>query len=167
MPSPKTNVFASELANVAVLGFILVVFVMGMGFYAIFWKPNHETNVAKNFALWERSKPLSYSYQISKACFCPGEFPYTVLVSGNLEVAIPSEGQDAEYYDSLRLPQEPLTIGKLFEKIHIYSRTVAGLKIEYDNTLGYPRLIRVDHNLAAYDDEVSYEVTNFRVVGEN
>jgi hypothetical protein len=167
MPRQKTKISSSELTNVAIAGLVLLIFLIGMGYYAIYWKPNHEVNVDKNLALWEQSKPDSYSYEISVFCFCPEKFPYTILVSGDVEVAVPSEGREPEYYEGLRLPDEPITIGALFQKIQMYSRTAASIKIEYDNVLGYPKLIRVDHNFATHDDEVSYVVSNFKVFSEN
>lgn len=166
MPSPKSKTFSSELTNIAVVGFVLVVFLIGMGYYAVYWKPNHEVNLDKNVALWEQSKPDSYSYEISLSCFCPREQPYTILVSGDFEVAVPSEGKEPEYYEGLRLPDDPITIGTLFKRIQTYSRTASSIDIEYDSTLGYPKLIRVDPNSATFDDEVTYLVSNFQVLSE-
>lgn len=105
--------------------------------------------------IWNALSLVDYDFELGFSCYCEASLysPALVYVRGGI-------------VDSLRLnPYYPtpgegiasrfrLTIPDLFDAIEdAQARNADSIYVDYDSTMGYPRLIRVDETFGVADDE--------------
>jgi len=114
-----------------------------------------------NLNLWNEKKIENYSFSFKRICFCPLEYvgPQQVVVQNGKVVTV----NGAAYNSSQRygviptIPELLLTI-----KSHIDKNPVKKT-LNFNATYGYPTSVFFDFSELMADDELGYEVTNFKV----
>ena len=119
-------------------------------------------SLAKAEAVWKAHQPRSYEFTISVGCFCPPSTPPTFRVTDGQPAVIGVI--DAE---TQRRYSDYNTIDELFTALR--SAAAAGphkMIVTYDEKVGYPSVADVDPKKDALDDQFSFKVTNFRILGD-
>ena len=114
-----------------------------------------------NLNLWNEKKVENYSFSFKRICFCPVEYvgPQQVVVQNRKVVTV----NGAAYNSSLRygviptIPELLLTI-----KSHLDKNPVKKT-LNFNQTYGYPTSVFFDFSEMMADDELGYEVTNFKI----
>lgn len=114
-----------------------------------------------NLNLWNDKKIENYSFSFKRICFCPLEYvgPQQVVVQNGKVVTV----NGAAYNSSLRygviptIPELLLTI-----KSHLDKNPVKKT-LNFNQTYGYPTSVFFDFSEMMADDELGYEVTNFKL----
>ena len=116
-------------------------------------------------ARWAAQHPPSYRYVVQKGCFCPVNIVQPVRIEvrdgaalsmANAETGAPVPAADFE---------DVATLDHLFVLIQrAIDQGADRVEVRYDEALGYPTLISIDHISNAVDDEVSYSVEHFEEV---
>jgi len=114
-----------------------------------------------NLNLWNEKKVENYSFSFKRICFCPVEYvgPQQVVVQNGKVVTV----NGAAYNSSLRygviptIPELLLTI-----KSHIDKKPIRQT-LNFNPTYGYPTSVFFDFSEMMADDELGYEVTNFKI----
>jgi hypothetical protein len=111
---------------------------------------------AHNRDKWERAHLTSYSFEFQRSCFCiPTERARITVSNGQVSSVIlistgqPPDSSSAAFYDA--------TIDDLFDELGSALAHASQVTVTYDQALGYPRTIAIDHYANAVDDEISYE----------
>jgi hypothetical protein len=111
---------------------------------------------------WASSKPPSYSFQLSRNCFC---FPY-----GRMEIFVDADqvvkvdtipGVEGPYdYDSFRYAPN---IDQVFDQIEGYlNNPEYEVKADYDAKMGYPKSVKIHHVKEYLDADAEYAIASFR-----
>jgi len=112
-------------------------------------------------AKWQKNTPAVYEFTIEVICFCPiDRTPPTFRVTNGVPVRAGASDPKApsmyDYYD---------TIEELFTVVKRYtSRNGIRINVKYDAELGYPVSADLDQAENMADDEMRFNVTNFKVV---
>jgi len=111
----------------------------------------------RNRDRWRASGAASYSYVLSRSCFCLVEVtqPSRIQVRNDSVVAVTavSDGRslDTRYF---------VTVNALFDLIDKASeQRAAVIRVVYDPILGYPREIDYDGATNIADDEITYRAS--------
>jgi hypothetical protein len=125
--------------------------------------PAEELDLAR--ALWQKAGVVSYRYTVTRSCECTPEMagPVTVEVRSGLVASRRYESGtavDPQYAELFA------TVPGLFDMIErAILLPAASVSVRYHDTLGYPESIAIDQVAGVVDDEVSYRVTDFTVLG--
>jgi hypothetical protein len=131
--------------------------------------PAAQTEMQKNQAKWTEAKVSSYRYSLSIMCFCAfgDQMPLTVEVrNGAVASIINAQGKtlapgDPSYEEFVRFA----TINDTFANLKkAYDGKPASIEVVYDAQYGFPAEISIDNIKDAVDDEVSYQINNFKVL---
>ena len=114
-------------------------------------------DLAAHLDAWRASGPSSYSYTITRSCFCPFTDPLRVTVTNGVTTAITKAGQPAAAEELSFLPK---TVPEAF-KVVSDNLAAAKIAVTYDPTFGFPTSIVVDSIANAIDDEFSMTLTDF------
>ena len=117
--------------------------------------------VAAAEAMWQTNKPSVYEFTIEVICFCPIEktpptFRVTNGVPARVGASDPKASSMYDYYDTI---EELFVVVKRFT-----ARNGIRINVKYDAELGYPRTADLDQAENMADDEMRFNVTNFKVV---
>ncbi len=145
-----------------IISVVLIVAVLALASISLFPFSNTR-DLERAITLWEESEIDSYSYTILLVCFCDfpaGEKIEVTVKSNSFDVATIQNG-DSKSEDEL--DGIPLSMEAVFEMIgKMYASQPQVLKVKYDERLGYPISIRLDGSVRTFDDEVSYNISEFR-----
>jgi hypothetical protein len=115
-----------------------------------------------NLNLWNEKKVVNYSFSFKRVCFCPLEYvgPHQVVVQNGKVVSVNGAPYNAaERYGVIpTIPELLLTI-----KTHIDKNPVKKI-LNFDQKYGYPTSVFFDFSELMADDELGYEVTNFKII---
>lgn len=104
-------------------------------------------------AIWKKAKVSGYRLKISRGCFCAPPRSVKVTVRKGTVVNVTNKG----WYG-------PWTVGGLFRTVaESIEGEAAKLDVNYDQQLGYPRSISIDHIAMAVDDEIGYTASLTRL----
>ena len=113
--------------------------------------------------IWSQQGIKNYQYRLQVNCFCPQEItePVTVKVSNGITTSVsyvatgmPAQSEYFVKYD---------TVDKLFLIIdNALKQGADEITVTYDETFGFPTHINIDFVKQAIDDEIAYNVTEFR-----
>lgn len=122
-----------------------------------------QREVAGHAARWELAGIDSYSFTITRACFCPPEFsgPFRVTVESGAVTAVTYEGQPVA---GNTVAGVPLTIDAVFVTL-LSLGPEASLTGTWDDTRGYPTDVSVDPIPNAVDDEFTIRIEDFEPAG--
>ena len=110
--------------------------------------------------IWKNYSTGSYSFTLTRSCFCmyAGEFEITVRLNQIVEIVPPS------WWTQGPIPQEDYqyfqTVDDLFTTLeNAYRDGADSLQVEYADD-GYPTDVTIDYWKQAVDDEIFYSVRN-------
>jgi Family of unknown function (DUF6174) len=115
------------------------------------------SDVAENHRAWLEHDIDSYSFTLSRFCFCAGPHEARIMVKNDVVVSVisPENQGGAE-------PQQWPTLDGLFEIIaDAEARDADRIFVTYDPTYSYPASIDIDYVEDRFDDEIQYQVTLF------
>jgi len=118
-------------------------------------------DVSANLNLWNENKIENYSYSFKRVCFCPLEYvgPHQVVVQNGKVVTVNGVPYNAaERYGSIPTIPELLQIIKTNVDKNPYKKT-----LNFNPTYGYPANVFFDFSQQMADEEIGYEITNFKI----
>jgi hypothetical protein len=114
-----------------------------------------------NLNLWNEKKVENYSFSFKRICFCPVEYvgPHQVVVQNGKVVTVNGlPYNSSERYGVIpTIPELLITI-----KSHIDKKPIRQT-LNFNPTYGYPTSVFFDFSEMMADDELGYEVTNFKI----
>ncbi len=114
-----------------------------------------------NLNLWNEKKIENYSFSFKRICFCPVEYvgPHQVVVQNGKVVTVNGlPYNSSERYGVIpTIPELLITI-----KSHIDKKPIRQT-LNFNPTYGYPTSVFFDFSEMMADDEIGYEVTNFKI----
>ena len=115
-----------------------------------------------NLNLWNEKKIENYSFSFKRICFCPVEYvgPNQVVVQNGKVVTVNGatyNPSNDRYGVIPTIPELLLTI-----KSHLDKNPVKKT-LNFNQTYGYPTSVFFDFSEMMADDELGYEVTNFKI----
>ncbi len=147
--------FQSLLAS---LGFLVV----GCG---LLTGPDDQKEFERNLRRWESRGPSKYTFDFHRfGCECPPDF--------TIPLRITVEDREIQTVVNLRTgvlsaaeTHQAMTVDELFLRIaRALEQGAVHLSVVYDDELGYPTSISIDHDRKIADDEISYSVSALQVV---
>jgi hypothetical protein len=123
---------------------------------------------AERRAQWQSLGVDSYEFTVQKNCFCgpPANIPVRFIVRDSLGIAAydVNTGGRLAADDAEGVPD---SVAGLFEVVQAaHTSQAASVAVVYDEAWGFQQNIQIDQDAHTVDDEVSYVVTNFRVLDE-
>lgn len=113
---------------------------------------------------WQQHRPVHYTFTLQRSCFCPPDTrkPIEIRVFNNTiqQATVLPEGTPlpAEY------KTRAMTIDELFNVIHkAIDNNAARVDVQYDLQYGYPTTLFIDQDERMADEEVSYNISNFKI----
>ena len=111
----------------------------------------------QNRRLWKAQDLSTYTYALSRHCFCGYYGAYTVVVDRDtiqtITSVVTSEAIPAEEYQYFE------TIDDLFHIVEKALEEADVLRVEYHPRFGYPTEIDIDYYKEAVDDEITYQAS--------
>ena len=114
-----------------------------------------------NLNLWNEKKIVNYSFSFKRVCFCPLEYvgPHQVVVqNGKITTVNGAPYNKAERYGEIYTIPELLQVIKANLDRKPYQKT-----LNFNPTYGYPTSVFFDFSQQMADEEIGYEITNFKV----
>ncbi len=114
-----------------------------------------------NLNLWNEKKIENYSFSFKRVCFCPLEYvgPHQIVVkNGKISTVNGAPYNKAERYGVLYTIPELLQVIK--ENI---DKKPAKQTLNFNPTYGYPTSVFFDFSEMIADEEIGYEITNFKI----
>ena len=114
-----------------------------------------------NLNLWNKKKIVNYSFSFKRVCYCPLEYvgPHQIIVqNGKITSVNGAPYNAAERYGVM------YTIPELLQviKANIDRKPVKSI-LNFNQTYGYPTTIFFDFSEMIADEEIGYEITNFKI----
>ena len=112
-------------------------------------------------ARWAERGPASYDITVTRSCECTPEMTGPVVVAvRNGRVASRRYAATADTVPS-GLAGEFRSVEEMFAFLDtLRTQRLASLEVSYDETTGYPTLVRIDYNAMTADDEIGYRMTS-------
>ena len=119
-------------------------------------------DASANLNLWNEKKIENYSFSFKRICFCTVEYvgPNQVVVQNGKVVTVNGVAYNSSnnrYGVIPTIPELLLTI-----KSHIDKKPIKQI-LNFNPTYGYPTSVFFDFSEQMADDEIGYEVTNFKI----
>ncbi len=114
-----------------------------------------------NLNLWNEKKIENYSFSFKRICFCPLEYvgPNQIVVkNGKIFIVNGAPYNKEERYGVMYTIPELLQVIK--ENI---DRKPVKQTLNFNPTYGYPTSVFFDFSEMIADEEIGYEITNFKV----
>ena len=116
-------------------------------------------------ARWAATNADDYSFEFQRTCFCAPDFVRPIRIE-----VVDGIVSSAVYVDTEEPIPTPLTsvptIDDLFDEIQDAIDGMAFSVIaDYDEELGYPISVSIDHIELAIDDEMAFAVSSFQLGG--
>ncbi|HEX2571231.1 MAG TPA: DUF6174 domain-containing protein [Polyangia bacterium] len=121
-------------------------------------------DLLRNRALWESKNIKNYEYQFQWVCFCLVErtTPVRVTVEKNQITRVVTTEQRRDI--DRKQFTEYQTIDGLFDLITDAYRRAEDVRVEYNETYGYPTSVYIDYQKAIADEELGFSITDFMPV---
>ena len=119
-------------------------------------------DASANLNLWNEKKIENYSFSFKRICFCTLEYvgPNQVVVQNGKVVTVNGAAYNSSnnrYGVIPTIPELLLTI-----KSHIDKKPIRQT-LNFNPSYGYPTNVFFDFSEQMADDEIGYEVTNFKI----
>lgn len=114
-----------------------------------------------NLNLWNEKKIENYSFSFKRVCFCPLEYvgPHQIVVkNGKISTVNGAPYNKSEHYGVMYTIPELLQVIK--ENI---DKKPAKQTLNFNPTYGYPTSVFFDFSEMIADEEIGYEITNFKI----
>ncbi len=118
-------------------------------------------DASTNLNLWNEKKIVNYSFSFKRVCFCPLAYvgPHLVVVqNGKITTVNGAPYNKAERYGEIYTIPELLQVIKANLDRKPYQKT-----LNFNPTYGYPTSVFFDFSQQMADEEIGYEITNFKV----
>lgn len=121
---------------------------------------------------WQNLNAKKYAYDYQVDCFCFFTEPARIVVENNAIVEILDVNTGNPMVNPLDsnqlliddIPGNVYTVEQLFDNISRGRREADILNTTFDEVHGFPSSIYIDWMKDAYDDEISYQMSNFEVL---
>jgi hypothetical protein len=122
-------------------------------------KTGINSDFSTNASKWKSMNIVSYEFTLTINCFCPQERvgPHQIKVVNNEIVSVNN------------LPYDPAKTGELYTIDQLFTIVETSIErnpyhktIEYNSTYGFPASAYFDFNKQMADEEIGYEVTDFK-----
>jgi hypothetical protein len=129
--------------------------------------PSVEQKLEQNQAKWHEKNIHDYRFDLTiGSLWWPGAdlMPLSIEVKNGAAMSVKNrKGQDETSY--LETFLNNATIDSLFAVIQSAQDSGANdIKVTYDPKFGFPKIISIDYEKIAIDDEIGYYVENFEVI---
>jgi Family of unknown function (DUF6174) len=125
----------------------------------------HRLELKNNIRLWNRNRISSYTYTLTRSCFCTPEATQPVIVkvrNGQFNSLVAASNGSSVNPESF---QSYTTVPKLFAVIEdAIKQKAASISVKYHPRFGYPTEINIDYNLQLADEELFLRVDNLKPV---
>ncbi len=110
-----------------------------------------------NRARWRDQHVDSYTYVLTRICFCAdANRPASVVVRNGQRISVTDVASGQPVVAGLAPLY--LTVDELFDFIaNAIDRKAAKIDVQYDATLGYPTSIAIDYSVNIADEEMSFK----------
>jgi hypothetical protein len=156
---------STNLRSVAILGIVLTLLIVLLGFGYIF---NNMANpgLSANRAKWDETKPTSYSYLVTPSCFCGREdrLSYTVIVHAEHIDTEVEKLWGPDFAGRAIDAEKVMTIERVFEIASTTRAEVAEISVEYDETFGFPAHIEIVRSREVTDTGYQLKISDFKVL---
>jgi len=114
---------------------------------------------AEQRSFWQGKGIASYTFSVSRPCFCPPEWsgPFEVTVVDGATTVVTYEGAPAAAANVEHIPK---TIEAVFDLLIANAATT--VEVTYDPIFGFPASISVDPLVNAIDDEFDITISDFQ-----
>ncbi len=124
--------------------------------------PGEPDQLREHWARWDRTGPIDYQYEVVQSCFCGlpavGRTVVIIVEDRRIEAAwIKSTGELIPPAAWGHLPVVEDLFGLVEDAI---ARRADRLDVRYDARYGYPRLVDIDYDRRAIDEEFRVEAFN-------
>ena len=123
---------------------------------------NDERDLERARDRWFATNAYEYEITVDRRCECLYTGPIRMLVRGGKPVAA------VDRYSGAQVPLSVLryypSVEELFDLIDdaVYGRS-ADVDVSYDNSYGFPRVTYIDYDRLYSDDDITYELREFRL----
>ena len=124
-------------------------------------RSNDGDELSANKSKWYRKNINNYEFNLRINCFCPEERvgPHLINVVNDEIVSVNNLPYDPDKTGEL------YTIDELFTLVETSIERKPYLKtIEYNSTYGYPQTVWFDFNKTMADEEIGYQVSDFKEI---
>jgi len=123
-----------------------------------------QQTLSENRERFNENVGSSYTYEYQNVCFCAPDSRRNVRVSVRDGSRVGVVGID----DGAAIPTEQwdafLTVAEIFDDVQrAIDEGAASVRVEFDETLGYPRDVYIDVDERIADEERGYAVRNLKV----
>ncbi len=117
-----------------------------------------------SYSKWRAANVQNYSFIFKQECYCTEEYlkaMYVVVREGKVSSVVYT-GDNQSVPDSVFA--SVLTLEELLEGTSkVEKNSASKVEGEYDRDFGFPKKLFIDNNINSVNDEISYEVSFFRV----
>jgi hypothetical protein len=114
-----------------------------------------------NLNLWNEKKIENYSFSFKRICFCPTEYvgPHQIVVQNGKIISV-----NGAPYNAASRYGTMYTIPELLKviKANLDRKPVKQI-LNFNPTYGYPTSVFFDFSEQIADEEIGYEITNFKI----
>ena len=124
-------------------------------------KTTGDSELSYNQSKWERKNISDYEFTLRINCFCPQERvgPHMIKVVNDEIVSVNTQPYDPGTTGELLTIDDLFTFVETSIERNPYIRT-----IEFNSTFGYPESVWFDFNKNMADEEIGYQVTDFKEI---
>lgn len=122
---------------------------------------------------WQANKATDYSFVFQEQCYCAnfGKVEIVVLADSIFALKNPETGEDFTIETNIGMenlidvyPELFVNMDQLFEKLKEATLIADEMEGRYDGQIGYPKQVSIDYYKDAIDDEVTYVISNYRIL---
>jgi hypothetical protein len=154
------SVFARRLSSLA----LFLLLPLAAGCDGIFDpRYNDERDLERARDRWYATNAYEYEVTVDRRCDCLYTGPIRMLVRDGVPVAA------VDRYSGAQVPLSVLryypSVEELFDLIDeaVFGRSVNNVNVSYDHSYGYPRVTYIDYDRLYTDDDITYELREFRL----
>lgn len=169
---PRQNAVYQSTTHVAVALLLVLLFIF-VGYF--FFIPQSDESkqgsamlaeLQSQQANWERNKPLSFRYVVTRDCFCDSEIvtPYVATEERGVKTAafrIEIEAGSGEFLSS---PRNPMWISDIYSELATAFTSAQSplVEVSYDSKLGYPTNVSIRYPMP--DAFYRYDIQDFEII---
>lgn len=124
-------------------------------------KSEEQNALDKNIALWAQQDISDYQMNSRIFCFCPNSKAIVNIVEQS-QISSAFVASSGEYLTNEALSYQKTVEGHFAVIQDAIKREAHSLVVSYHSTLGYPTSISIDFDELIADEEITYELSNFK-----
>ena len=136
----------------------------------------NKTDHTKMISLWKEKEINHYQFDFNWVCYCTEETTQEVtiyvkyqkiykIVVKNTSEEISKEQNEGTDPNKPRMAMKYLSLSELYGWMKLeLSKFPFSVKVEYENSLGYMSSVTIDRNKDIADDEIGFNVSNFKIL---